>query len=233
MGNSVSIQYVFVILQPSASNKESIKSIMQKGVINTVDGIITFYASFKELYNAYSRKFSNREIWGIGIPLRLLDLCEAWKKAEKKVKLIDGELMCWKVETDRIDFSKPEIKKNVFFVAPSRHECEKVWLVDKTEEGYRLWWCKGIHKEIFYRWNDEEIKIYLCERKKPYYRKNYREVEEDKLFPNTNLMNGEEKNRYEYTLLALTPNEMHESEEEEKNVEHVNDIFDDNDRLVR
>ena len=90
-----------------------------------------------------------------------------------------------------------------FFVAPNRQECEKVWLADKTEEGYRLWWCKGIHKDIFYRWSDEEIKVYLGERKKPYYRKNYREIEEDKLFPNANLMEGEGGRRYEYKLVEM------------------------------
>lgn len=177
--------------------------IMHEGVINATNGIITFYASFKELYNAYSEKFPNQEIWGIGFPLRVLEKYEAWKKAEEKGKLIDGELMCWKVEAEKIDFSKPEIKKKVFFVAPSRQECEKVWLVNKTEEGYRLWWCKGIHKDIFYRWNDEEIKVYLGERKKPYYRKNYREIEEDRLFPNADLMESEGGRWYEYKLVEM------------------------------
>lgn len=182
--------------------------IMHEGVINATNGIITFYASFKELYNAYSEKFPNQEIWGIGFPLRVLEHCEAWKKAEENGKLIDGELMCWKVEVEKIDFSKPEIKKKVFFVAPNRQECEKVWLADKTEEGYRLWWCKGIHKDIFYRWNDEEIKVYLGERKKPYYRKNYREIGEDKLFPNANLMEGEGGRRYEYKLVEMKDDEI-------------------------
>ena len=88
--------------------------IMHEGVINATNGIITFYASFKELYNAYSERFPNQEIWGIGFPLRVLEKYEAWKKAEEKAKFIDGELICWKVEAEKNDFSKPEIKKKVF-----------------------------------------------------------------------------------------------------------------------
>lgn len=204
------LRYVFLLLHPSEFNKEAIKTIMYDGKIIASDGEMVFYAPYSALFTAYHDKFQNREMWGVGFPLSLLKHCEKWKIAERYGYSVDGDLQSWKVESNIIDFSKPDYKDKVFFVAPSQKKCKEVWFAGTSEKGYKQWWCKGIHKDCLIKRTDDEINKYLDEGNyKPYYFQNHKTISKNELFPNNNLMQEGEGLRHEYSLLKMTPKDLH------------------------
>ena len=216
INNSMIPRFVFVILQPSIHNKEAIKTIMFDGKICANGGELSFYTSFQDVSNAYSDKYPESEMWGIGFSLKALKnkaQCECIKIDEAK----DGDLWYNKIRTKLIDFKELDYTTNeVFFVAPNLQECENIWFVDKNDK-YKRWWCKGVYQGCC-----DMVKYLDSRNYHPYYRKNYKTISKNELFPNRNLLNDGEVLSHDYSILNLSPKELHEGVEKPKQLNSYN-----------
>lgn len=204
-------QYVFVILQPNDDNKDSVKIIMKEQKILACKGIITFYSSYNEILKAYTDKFPNREMWGIGFSKNTLNKHADWMGYEKIEELEDDDLIYTQIKTEGVIFSRFCLNhSDVFFVAPNSSKCKEVWFAGNTDRGFNKWWCKGIHKSCCHARNKDITDYLSTEKYEPYFSSNFTTISIEDLFPNKNVLLEDVGLKHEYTVMNLLPKELRE-----------------------
>lgn len=205
------IKYVFVVLGPTGNPQIALKTILFERKVLSKEGLITFYAPYNELCTSYRQFYGDAGMWCIGFSLNALNVHkQVWNDGQNHDLLEDNGLKSCQINKDTLDFSALD-RKDFFFVAPKVSEWKEIWFNGiKPGTDYKQWWCKGLHKNCCVRCTDQEISDYLDEKKKPFCWKNYKEAKFEDIFPQRNLLYDYGVLSYDYSLLNLTPKELHE-----------------------
>lgn len=211
-------QYVFVVLRNATAPIYDIKTILYEKQIRSKNDVITFYTPYKELHSAYRAKLYSSDMWGIGFSLEALQKKAKCTDGQRLPALKDGKLQSFSIQTSLFDFSELDLKRGeVFFVAPSGKSSEQIWCNGiKTDAAskkqYKQWWCKGLRNDVCGRKSDGEIAVFLEGVYKRFGWMNYKEVDKNEIIPVTKLF---ESHHGVYSLLNLSPQELHEVEKRE------------------
>lgn len=204
-------QYVFVVLGNVSSAQYDIKTILFEKKLKPKDGVVTLYAPYKELLAAYTDKYYNTDMWGIGFSLEALQKKAEWHDSQQMPSLPDGNLMCCKIWTTLLDFSQFDLRAGeAFYVVPRLKNSEEICLNGYKEDiiakkKYKQWWCKGLRNDVCFMKNDVEIAEYLKGNYQRFCWRNYKQIDRGTLFPGRKLFDKKEG----YSLMNLTPQELH------------------------
>lgn len=206
-------KYVFVVLGASLNALDAIKEIMFESKIDANDGEITFYAPYKELFEAHGALYGAGKMWGIGFKLSALKDKANWIGGQMKPEYQnDKGLSSCKVKVETLDFTEFDRNSDeVFFVVPSLNDWKKVWYMGrKPGTDFELWWCQGLHKGCCsVTRNDADIEKYLGRKKAPFQWKNYyKDVTNEKLFGQSDLLAGVGDFKIRYSLLNIMAQEI-------------------------
>jgi hypothetical protein len=152
-------------------------------------------------------------MWGIGFSLEALQNKAKGIDCRQLSSLQDGDLICCKIQTSILDFTSFDLQKGeAFFLAPSGKFSEHIWFngfktAPESKEQYKQWWCKGLRNDLCSWRSDGEIAKYLKGDYNRFCWKNYKEVDNNDLFPAKKLFGNPQDY---YSLLNLTPQELHE-----------------------
>ena len=204
-------KYVFIILQGDFS-KFDIMSILLRGRVMSRDAYITLYAPYKELITAYSMKFPESKMWGIGFLTEALNKAKliGSKEAPTYTHQCASELRSLQIIAKGLDFSELKLDKGeAFAVVPNKAEMEKVCFHGSKTVGkkeFHLWWCKGLRNDVCGGKSDDDLKTYLDGTYSRFYRQNFiNDIKEQDVLPQNRLIEETER---EYSLLNLTPEEL-------------------------
>ena len=155
-------KYAFVIIHPPLSPVRTLDTILREKKISSDTGIITFYASYRNLYYAYKEKFNGSKMWGIGFTTAAL---KRWKEANLHIKrdcLEHNGLMSCNVYTGEFRFPDFEVKSNDYFlVVPSTDAMTKLCFGEKICKSYYYWRIKGVNAVYCKDMNDDSLYKYL------------------------------------------------------------------------
>ena len=201
--NSEKPKFAFVIIHPPLSPLRTLDTILREKKICSDNGVISFYASYRDLYYAYREKYDGREMWGVGFTTVALN---RWKDANPQNKRDcyehDGLMSC-KVYTDEFRFPDFEVKSNDYFlVVPSTDAMRKLCYGDNICKSYYYWRIKGVNAVYCKDMNDDSLYKYL----NIGYRfalKNNISIDAVNPVPSQALLDTG------YNLLNLTPEELH------------------------
>lgn len=203
--------FVFVILGNVSSVQYDIKTILFEKTIKPKDGVITLYTPYKELFAACKSKYCDTNMWGIGFSLEALKKKAEWHNGQQLSSLADGNLMCCKIRTSLLDFSRFDLQAGeAFYVVPKLKNSEDICFNGYKEDTiakkkYKQWWCKGLRNDVCNMKNDVEIANYLKGNYQRFCWMNYKEIDKETLSPGRKLFDTNEG----YSLLNLTPQELH------------------------
>lgn len=210
MGKKDDIKYVFVVLGTTVNPKTAIKTILFEQKIMPKDGLISLYAPYNKLLTSYKQHFGDVGMWGVGFSLAAFNANkQIWDYGSHIGLLEDDGLKYCQINIDTLNFSALN-RKDYFFVAPKLREWEEIWF-DGFKPGtkYKQWWCKGLHESCNCK-KEQDITDYLDEKKNPFFWKNYKEPKNDEIFPQRNLVDEYGVLSHDYSLLKLSPKELHE-----------------------
>lgn len=204
-------QFVFIVLGNVSTAQYDIKKILFEKKLKPKDGVITLYAPYKELFGAYRLKYFDADMWGIGFLLEALQKKADWYDGQQMPSSPDGNLMCCKIRTSLLDFSRFDLKAGeAFYVVPRLKNSEEICFNGYEEDPiskkkYKQWWCKGIRNDVCNMKNDVEIAEYLKGNYQRFCWRNYKQIDRGTLFPGRKLFDTKEG----YSLLSPTPQELH------------------------
>lgn len=205
-------KYVFVVLKPYDTNVCEIKTIMNDKTLIAKSGEMCFYASYKELYNAYSGKFPDQEMWGIGFLVESLEKEQKWIEAERRGGDNDSELRRWRVEANQMNLSSLEEKQDFFLIVPDDKALKELCFYESEGKG-ETWRYRGIRNNVCKNYNEKEIDAYL---KKKYRCRDFDKENGPAIPESPALFCGDDGLCHGYTLLDMSPKEMHEGVKMEK-----------------
>lgn len=189
------LKYLYVVLDRPDSPLHSIKNIMFDKKVKGEDGEICFYSPYNELYTAYSKKYPDYKMWGIGFSFKSLKERGIWdgkRQNPQSNAWENGKLLHCNVKANELNFSGLDIKNEVFFIAPNLKTWKNVYfnglVPGKEKEKWEQWWCKGLRNDHCSNMDDGKIEEYLTGDYHRFFWKNYMEINYNQLFPCTALI---------------------------------------------
>lgn len=180
--------FEFVVLANPSSPLSDLKTVLCDGKICVGKEDIRFYSPYNVIYSAYSNKYNNGQMWGIGF--RKAKITEWIENNGLKSSVYSNGI--WQrrtVITNEIDLTYFNVKQNDFFLVLSNQKAmEEICFGDIIPNTkYRYWRCKGLNNVICKSKTDKEISDYLNKGYRFAYRNNI-PIEKNDLFKSNPLI---------------------------------------------